>query len=391
MQRFIQDLGVLTGSEQNDMFFCRNPSVSATRTNFNTVMDVESLSDSESAHVSPSKTSEISDHPARNVTLETSARESLEVPERSRKLSSSSRKGSIDKSIRKTMKKKVSFDKGQSYNLLEESKEEAEAEKLAVPRHKRSLPRQEIAVDIESPISNKKLSNDYPIPASEGKSAANGQTVVSVANDANGQSHQKKRKLGKNRKLAKESASMDSSQSSEVSSFGSISHEGTDQSNVNTSPGADNNLTRCETNSKDVFGLTMIVPNLVVKATITEKSDSFGPGTNYDVQLMQTSPNMSSTPSSKKLGKPQKNKSDKPKCEGTGSSSDTSSPMIERRLLHECSESDDTDSHGKSSNLLLPPTDEGKNKKGVLRKLQGKVDRARWSCSELDSSKETSL
>ena len=353
MQRFIQDLGVLTGGQQNDMFFCRNPSSPTARADVSPVMDVESLSDSESAHISQTKSSELHDSHARNAqAVEAHARESLEVPERGRKLSSS-RKESVDK-IYKSLKKKVSFDKGQSYNPLEEGKEEANNERPSAPRQKRSLPRQEIAIDLESPISNKRLSDIYPVIVSEGQSGVDGQS---------GQSQEKKRKIGKYRNITRENVGLDSSQSNEMSSSGGVSQESGDQSNDNACPNADSTQTKG----------SMVLPNLVVKATVTETSDASVSGSNNEVMTSKANSGAGLLDPSQGVNKTIPEKLDPGASDGNGGIPDSS--------IMNCEDVVDEDESSKSLNensgsrKFVPKNDESK----------------RWLRSGLDDSKETSL
>ena len=398
MQRFIQDLGVLTGGEQNDMFYCRNPNSPTARADFNSAMDVDSLSDSESALITQARVSEMLDSHVKNAqTVDVHARDSLEVPERGRKLSSS-RKESIDKSIRKTLKKKVSFDKGQSYNTLEEAKEEE-------PRQKRSLPRQEIAIDVESPISNKKLSDIYPVLASEGQSGIDGQSS---------QSQDKTRKMGKYGKLTHENTGLDSSQSTEMSSFSGISQESVDENNENSCPSADSNLSTKTKSylSEGRMGMALEVPNLVVKATITEKSDSRICGTNNTVlsskadscESESDSPGLLELPQvvnktmAEKLNSGASNGNDGilhssvTNCNVIVDDNEPSNSLNKTKFSQDSQDSNETDSSHDGSDIMLLPTDDSKNKNGGSPKILAKNDEnARWSCSELDSSKETSL
>lgn len=147
MRRFIVDLGILTGSEQRDKFFCTNPDSGATRSNFTSIMHPESLSDSESALIiHPTVHSETHEGIMRNADSSRDA----------------------NKSARKTIKKKVSFDKGKTFNVLEEDID-VDAN-FPLLKSKRSLPRQEIAVDLESPVSSKRLSDKYQVQTSKSPS-----------------------------------------------------------------------------------------------------------------------------------------------------------------------------------------------------------------------------
>ena len=373
MQRFIEDLGVLTGGEQNDMFFCRNPSIPNARPDFNSVMDVESLSGSEAAHISETRDAQ---------TGEAQTRESLELPERDRKLSSS-RKESIDK-LGRSLKKKVSFDKGQSYNILEEAKGEINSEGHSAPRQKRSLPRQEIAIDLESPVSNKRLSDKYPVIAHVSVSGVDGQS---------GQNQEKKRKIGKDKKFAGENAGLDSSQSTEMSSFSGISQESADHDN------------ETEFNTKGNMGKMLTVPNLVVKASITERSDSGVCGTNNEVvpsKANSQKPGLLEPRQEKSKNVPGKPNSDTldgqdaipdnafTNCEVVVEDKSSKSLSV-TTFSQDLQNSSDTSPLRDSPVVKLPPADE-KNKNLSSRELVAKTDDSnRWSCSVLDRSKETSL
>ena len=371
MQRFVQDLGVLTGGEQNDMFFFRNPGVTNAHTDHNSVMDVESLSDPESIHPAPEKTAVVYDsHVGNEQGLDYHARQSLEVPERARKLSSS-RKESTDKSVRKSLKKKVSFDKGKSYNLFEDTKDEDNSERPSASRQKRSLPRQEFAVDLESPISNKRLSEKYPVSTTEDQSSVDGQ------NDEN---HEKKRKIGKSRKFKHENAAVDSSQSTEVSSFSGISQESADQTADNACPTGER--------SDGIIGMTLTIPNLVVKATITENSNSaaFDARNIIPLESCSSQSNME-TPlemSMVELGERNSTVPDNVALVGNIESPNT--------LCQDYPSSNDRDPSSNGSQELLLPTDDSDKEVDSSRKsLAVPGENTRWSCSELDISKETSL
>ena len=411
MQRFIQDLGVLTGGEQNDMFFCRNPSIiPGASTDVSSVMDVESLSDSESAYLTNVRAGEIRDNHAVNTqSVDVHVPKSLEVPERSRKLSSSSR-ASSDKSILKSLKKKVSFDKGQSYNPLDESKEETNAERPP-SRQKRSLPRQEIAVDFDSPISNKRLSENYPVFGSERLSDIDCQTELKVPDDTCGQSQEKKRKVGKYRKFAHESAGVESSQSSEISNFSEISQENVDQCNENVCSNAESNVVAKmkSCSFEGGMGMTLTVPNLVIKATVTENSNISGTNnmvipskancskSKGGIAAFSELPQLVNKTRSEKLNSEIPNGDEGIPAnsvmsgevvvdnkESTNSFNETSSPDYH--------DSNDTCTSRNVSKEMLLPVDHDKAKSGRSLKVLEKNDQtSRWSCSALDTSKETSL
>lgn len=401
MQRFVQDLGVLTGGEQNDMFFCRNPSIiPGARTDVNSVMDVESLSDSESAYLTNTRAGEMCDNHAINTQSV-----DVELPERDRKLSSS-RKDSSDKSILKSLKKKVSFDKGQSYNPLDESKEETNAERPP-SRQKRSLPRQEIAIDFGSPISNKRLSENYSVFSSEKLSDTDGQTVLKIPNDSCGQTQEKKSKVGKYRKFAHESAGLESSQSSETLNLSGILQENVDQSRENVCSNAESSddAKTKSCSSESGMGMTLTVPNLVIKATITEKSNTSG--TSNKVQSSKANCSKSKADSAAFSELPQvvhKTRWEKLNSEilngdeGIPANSVMSGDVIiddeksSNSLSPDFHDSSDTCTPCNALKEMLPPADDDETKSGSSLKVLQKNDQtSRWSCSALDTSKETSL
>jgi hypothetical protein len=374
MQRFIQDLGVLTGGEQNDMFFCRNPSMATPRPDFNSGGEVESLSDSETAHISG--VGEVRDSNARNSqTAEAQTRESLELPERDRKLSSS-KKENIDK-LYKSLKKKVSFDKGQSYSLFEEAKGEANSERASAPRQKRSLPRQEIAIDLESPVSNKRLQDNYPIIAHAGLSDVNGQS-----------GQEKKRRMVKDKMLKCENAGPDSSQSTELSSFSGISQESTDHSN------------EAEFNTQTKGRETLVVPNLVVKTSITENSSVYGtsnevlPSKASDETGSLASPHVvNDNISEKPIPDTLDGKNAIPDRSFMNCDNDESSKSLSMSFFPQASQNSSEKSPSRNcSGITLPPADENENKHLGSPEFPAKNDDSKsWSRSVLDSSKETSL
>lgn len=402
MRRFIQELGVLTGNDQNDLFFCRNPNMPAEPTDFDLVMDVESLSDAESPHMKHDRTSDARDnHTVHTRDVDAHVLESLEVSERSRKLSSSGKDSTHEKSIRKSLKKKVSFDKGKSYSLIEAAKEEVNPG----PRQKRSLPRQEIAVDLESPISSKKLAEDYPVlaVASGGMLSIDGQNVTVAPSDASGESQEKKRKVGKYRKF---SAGRDSSQSTEMSSFSEISQEGSDQIQENASliVGSDASAPQISYLSEGNMGMRLTVPNLFVKTTALEKPSSSVYNISskkmvakYDREEADSGNTVTLQLPEGLSGKPNSCSSEiKDSLRDSSAMStddilgDDGSPKVKDdvKYLHE---SNDTRSPRDSSEAMLLPANDNKKNKGALRSFVDVDDSARWSCSGLDRSKETSL
>ena len=218
MKRFIQELGVLTGSDQNDMFLCRNPTEPARSAGSSTIPDVQSLSDSETFHDQNSG----------------DLHEELKPAEQKRKLSSISHEGS-DKTNNqghaKHNKKKVSFDRGIVCDFNEMMLEAAGSVDRDPPgKQKRQLPRQELAVDIDSPISSKKLSLDYPPTSfdsnlgSAGDSGHTGDTTVETSPRGKG----KKRRLGKNRKIIHEVSNYEDASSMETSNEQDVFKEGSE-------------------------------------------------------------------------------------------------------------------------------------------------------------------
>ena len=409
MQRFIQDLGVLTGGEQNDMFFCRNPSIiPGARPDINSVMDAESLSDSESADLTNARVDEVRDSHAVNTQLvDGHVLESLEVPERGRKLSSS-RKDSSDKSIFKSLKKKVSFDKGQPYDPLDESKEETNAERPPL-RQKRSLPRQEIAIDFGSPISDKRLSENYPVIHSERLSGCDGQTVIKASNDTCSQTQEKKRKVEKYRKLADERADLESSQSSEISSFSGISQENVEfNENVSCNPESSISTTTKSGPPEGSMGMTLTVPNLVIKATITEKSNNISTTNNKITSSKASKPIADDETLSEPPEVVNETQSDKLNSEiANGDEGITNNLVMSCEVITDDKGSTnsfrETVSSGfNDSNNISTPRDIPKEilhqagndetKSGSSLKVLAKNDQSsQWSCSALDTSKETSL
>lgn len=379
MQRFIQDLGVLTGVEQNDLFFCRNPS-SPARADFNTVMDSESLSDRETAQPGQQAGTGIRESHARHTrSLDVHAQDSLAVPD-SRRKSSSSTKESIDKSIFKSLKKKVSFDKGQSYNAFEEANEGVSNEPV---RQKRSLPRQEIAVDLESPISNKKLSENYLVTVSD---------VTSTDNKGD-QIREKERKFGKSKKSTHDSVEQNGSKSTEKSNFSEKSPKNDVEWRENAISPPENNTivqTTAHLSANRSKGLTLRIPNYVVKATITENSESSGIGNTELATSVNSGESASDSQRLVKLFRPANeamtNKLDSQtygENDGVGIRSGVGS-----QVFHE--------EHQSSNSVRETPysngSDDDKNKNSdsfkVLLKHEGGT---RWSCSGFDDSKETSL
>lgn len=201
MKSFIEELGVLTGSDQKDMFLCRNPSEPG-RSAESAGTDTQSLCNKKKVD-------------------QADTRDLLEVPkqpEQKHKLSSvgdepSAAQENTDKADQQThhrrpMKKKVSFDKIMPLDLSETTfKELSSIDQPMLGKQKRQLPRQEVAVDIDSPISSKKLSLEYPTQsfASTRNSVGDGENIADSASETYGQSKGKKRRLGKNRKLTNES------------------------------------------------------------------------------------------------------------------------------------------------------------------------------------------